>query len=144
MSVAFRESESLFTRSAGPKLLKYVPFFHPTADVHNPLTPALSPQIAARAAPYVEGTGALYLCESSDSTKVSVRTTRHVVLPPNAGSNELYIRENVSRPRRDVLHLGSKAFQNVLKAILVRIGLYAIMVNHYHDRLEELATRVSG
>lgn len=112
----------------------------------SPLTPALGLQIAAQATPYVEGTGALYIRESSDSTKVFVLTARHVVLPPNAEPNELYIRKDVRprQPRRDVLLLGSKAFQQVLKSTMVKIGRDAFKVDHCNDRLEELAMRVPG
>ncbi|KAH9981982.1 hypothetical protein BJV74DRAFT_895767 [Russula compacta] len=148
VEVAFRES--VFTRSAraGPQLLKYAsPFpFCATADVCSPLTPALGLQIAAQDTPHVEGTGALYIRESSDSTKVFVLTARHVVLPPNAGPNELYTRKDVRprQPRRDVLLIGSKAFQQVLKSTMVKIRADAFMVDHYNDQLEELAMRVPG
>ncbi|KIL61734.1 hypothetical protein M378DRAFT_187503 [Amanita muscaria Koide BX008] len=145
IEVAFRES--LFTRLAGPKgpqLLKYVSSLHATADVRSPLTPALGLRIAAQATPYAEGTGALYIRESSNSKRVFILTARHVVLPPNAWPNKLYTHKNVSQPRHNVLLLGSKAFQDVLESIMVRIGQHAIMVSHYNNQLRELATGVAG
>jgi hypothetical protein len=143
VEVAFRES--VFTRSARHhwQLLKCVSSFHATADVRSPLTPALGLQIAARATPFTEGTGALYICEGGDSTKVFVLTARHVVLPQNAWPNELYT-HNVSQPRHDVLHLGCQAFQDVLVSITAKIKRHAFMVNHYNEQLKELATRVAG
>jgi len=135
VEVAFRES--LFTRSAGPQLFNYVSSVHATADVRSPLTPALGLQIAARAI-HFEGTGGIYICEGGESKRVFILTARHVVIPPNAGRNELYARTKVSQPRRDVLLLGTKAFQDVLESIMVRIGRQAILADHYKEELEGL------
>ena len=136
IEVAFRES--LFTRSAGPQLFNYVSSVHAIADVRSPLTPALGLRIAARATPHFEGTGGIYICEGGERKSVFVLTARHVVVPPNAGRNELYSRTKVSQPRRAVLLLGSKAFQDVLESIMVRIGRQAILVDHYEEELEGL------
>ena len=134
VEVAFRES--IFTRSAGPQLFNYVSSVHTTADVRSPLTPALGLQIAARATPYFEGTGGIYICEGGKSKKVFVLTAWHVVIPQNTGRNELYSHTKVSQPRRAVLLLGSKAFQDVLESIMVTIGHQAILVDHYKEKLE--------
>jgi hypothetical protein len=114
--------------------------------VRGPLTPTPGLQIAARDTPDAEGTGALYI---RDGTKVFVLTARHVVLPPNAAGpnrDELYDRRDedatTTEPRRDVLILGSKAFQKVLKSIEDKVRGHTFMVNHYTDRLEsELENR---
>jgi hypothetical protein len=82
----------------------------------------------------LEGTGGIYICEGE---KVFVLTARHVVFPPNVGRNKLYSKK-VSQPRRDVLLLGSKAFQEVLKSIMVEIAYKAILVDHYKEELEGL------
>ena len=142
VEVAFRES--LFTRSAGPRLLKRVSSYHATAGVRGPLTPALGLQIAARATAHVEGTGALYMRESKDSGRVFLLTARHVVLPPNAEPNGLYVHDDASQTRRDVLHLGSKAFDKVLASITDKIRGNSFTVQHYNDTLEALATRVAS
>lgn len=127
LEVAFRES--LFTWSASSQLLNYVPSVHATADVRSPFTPALGLQIATRAAPHFEGTGGIYICEGE---RVFVLTARHVVFPLNAGRNELYSCKKVGQPRHDVLLLGSKALQDVLNSIMVRVGRQAILVDHYN------------
>lgn len=137
VEVAFRES--VFTRSAGSQLLKHVSSLNATADVRRPFTPALGLQIAARATPCSEGTGGIHICEGGESKRVFVLAARHVVIPPDAGCNELYSCAKVSRRRRrDVLLLGSKAFQNVLESIMVRIACKASLVDHYKDVLEHL------
>lgn len=64
VEIAFRES--IFTQSAGPQLLNYLPFslLNSTDDIRSTFTPSLGVQIAPRDTPHYEGTGALYLRES--------------------------------------------------------------------------------
>jgi hypothetical protein len=118
--------ESIYSQLAGPTLLKTVSNWHPTVDVRGPLTPALGLSIAAKATPHAEGTGGLYLAEGGDSNKVLLVTARHVLFPPNHELNVDYNRTNTntSAPRRDrnVLLLGTKAFDNFLKSIKIRAG----------------------
>jgi hypothetical protein len=107
VDVAFRVAfpESVFTRSAGPQHF----FVDATANARSPLMPALGLQIAARATPYLEGTGGVYIREGGGSKRVFVLTARHVVVPPNAGRNrddsELYACTKASQPHREVLLL---------------------------------------
>ena len=115
--------------------MNHVSFVNATAGVCSPLTPALGLRIAARATPYVEGTGGIYIREGD---KVFVLTARHVVIPPNEGGNALYSRTKVSQPRRDVLLLGSKAFQDELKSVMVGIGCQAFWVEYYKEELKVL------
>ncbi|KAH9164038.1 hypothetical protein EDB89DRAFT_2078307 [Lactarius sanguifluus] len=130
--IAFRES--VFTRSASPRLLKYDDSFplHRTVD------------IASRRTPCFEGTGGLYICEGGDSQRVFVLTARHVVLPPSAVRNELFDSKTRSKrvsQRREVLLLGNKTYQGVLvsimASIMVKIGHQAMLVNHYKDVLQD-------
>jgi hypothetical protein len=137
VEVEFRES--IFARSARPKLLKYVSFMdssaNPSAGVRGPLTPALGLRIAAQATPYAECTGGLYISEGHNSDKVYILSARHVVFPPNAGNNELYNRIQW-QPRRKVLLLGPKAFQALLKSTMIKIGMDKIMVDISKGRTE--------
>lgn len=136
VEIEFRES--IFARSAGPKLLKPVSSTNATAGIRGPLNPVLSLRIAARATPYTEGTGALYISECRNSDKVYILSARHVVFPPNAGNNELYDRANVSQPRREVLLLGPKASQTLLRSTMVKIGEHKIMVDYHKQQLDDL------
>ena len=142
VEIAFRES--VFTRSAGPQLLDYVPFVYPDADVRGPFTPALGLQIAAKATPHFEGTAGLYICEGGKSNRVFVLTTRHVVLPPSAYCNDLYSQKKKALPHREVILLGSKAYQGVLESIMGNIGRQATLVDYYKDELEGLGVAVEG
>ncbi|KAG9076106.1 hypothetical protein FRC06_009700 [Ceratobasidium sp. 370] len=104
--------ESIFTRFATPQLLNHVPSVDPIADICNPFTPALGLQISPRAFPYFEGTGEY--------------------------PNELYNCKNNCMPHHEVIHLGSKAFQSALQAILDKINHEDIMIGSYKDELSGL------
>jgi hypothetical protein len=136
--------ESIYTRSAGPNLLKPVFDPHPTADVRGPLTPVLGLSIAAQATPHAEGTGGLYLAEGGDSKRVLLVTARHVLFPPNEGPNVGYARTNISAPRRNVLLLGTKAFNDLLESIKIRVGGHAIKVGVYERRIKFLQDMKAG
>ena len=133
--------ESIYVRSAGPNLLKPVSNRHPTVDVRGPLTPALGLFIAAQATPHAEGTGGLYLAEGGDSKKVLLVTARHVLFPPNEGLNVNYPGTKTSVRRRDVLLLGTKAFDKLVNSIKIRIGDLGIMAEHYNRLILELQER---
>ena len=144
VDVEFRES--IFTRSAGPKLLKHhdVYFGDATIGFRGPLTPALGLPIAARATPYTEGTGGIYISEGGDSKRVFILTARHVVFPRNAVPNELYSHTIVRQPHRHVLLLGNEAFQTFLKSIMIRIGRHALSIDYVNKELERLTKREAG
>ncbi|RDB24643.1 hypothetical protein Hypma_008248 [Hypsizygus marmoreus] len=140
VEVEFRES--IYTRSAGPNLLKPVSNLHSTVDVRGPLTPVLGLSIAAQATPHTEGTGGLYIAEDGDSEKVLLITARHVLFPQNE-PNVAYPRANTRAPHR-VLLLGTKAFDNLLDSIKIRIGHHAVMVELYGRQIEMFRAREAG
>jgi len=141
VEIAFRES--VFTRSTGPRLLNHVSTFDPTADIRSPFTPDLGVQIAPRATPYLEGTGALYLCEGGESNRVFLLTARHVALPQSAHRNELYAPKR-GQPRHEVLILGSKAYPDALEAMMNRIGRELVSIDQYKGGLAALGEAVEG
>lgn len=142
IEIAFRES--IFTRSAGPQLLKQVLSVDPTADIRSPFTGTLGVQIASHTTPHFEGTGALYLCEGGQSNRVFLLTARHVLLPPSVCHNKLYERKNTSQPRHEVLILGSKAYPNALEDMMAEIGRKLIFVDHYKRELAALGEADEG
>lgn len=124
-----------------------IPFFdplNPFADVGDPFTPAFGVPIAPKASSQFEGTGSLYLREGGERNRVFLLTARHVVLPPSEYRNEFNERKNNSLPRRDVILLGSKAFQNARKSIMGQIGLQALAVDHYKNVLVDLGEAIEG
>jgi hypothetical protein len=143
VEVAFRES--IFTRSV--QLLNHVPSVDPTADVRSPFTGTLGVQIAPQKSPHFEGTGALYLCEGSQSNRVFLLTARHVALPPSLHRNELYERKGTkwtNQPRYDVLILGSNAYPAALEDMMAKIGRTIIFVDQYKRELAALGKAVEG
>ncbi|TFK81505.1 hypothetical protein K466DRAFT_502009 [Polyporus arcularius HHB13444] len=140
VEVAFRTS--IYTRSAGPKLLEPVDSRHPTADVRGPLTPTLGLRVAAKNTPYVEGTGGFYFAEGRDSDKIFFVTARHFLFPPNAGFND---RDdfNSSAPRHDVVLLGTKAFSDMIASIDYKIERHILYVDRYRRELHALEKRVA-
>ena len=142
IEIAFRES--VFTRSTGPRLLNYVPSVDPTADIRIPFTPALGVQIAPKDTPYFEGTGALYLCESTQTNRIFLLTARHVALPPALHGNNLYERKNPSRRRQAVLILGSKAYTDALEAMMTKIGRGVIFADAYKREIKALGEAAEG
>ena len=139
VEVAFRES--IFTPLGGPKLLKYVASGSATADVCSPLTSALGLPIAALDTPHTEGTGALYLSEGGDSEKVYILTARHTVLPPVP--NTLYHHTQITQRPREIILLGHKAFQALLKSTMDKVSENKFMIGHYNRVLEDVRKEVS-
>ena len=137
VEIAFRES--VFTRFTGPQLLDHTsPVHDPTANVRSLFTPTLGLQIARLAFPHCEGTGCLYLRESSDSDRVLLLTARHVVLPPSEHPNHLYHRKANNTPCLKVIHLGSKAYQDALEALVRNIEHETIMIKLFKKRISNL------
>jgi hypothetical protein len=144
IEIAFRES--IFTRSAGPRLLNHVLSVDPTADSRSPFTGALGVQIASRQTPDFEGTGALYICEGGQSNRVFLLTARHVLLPLSIHRNELYEhkRTRTSQPRHEVLILGNKAYPDALEDMMAEIVCELIFVDQYKRELAALGEAVEG
>ncbi|KAK0477396.1 hypothetical protein IW261DRAFT_1566300 [Armillaria novae-zelandiae] len=84
------------------------------------------------------GTRALHLCEGGQSDRVFLLTTCHVVFPPSAHRNKLYERKKSSQRRHKVLILGSEAYSDALKDMMVKIGREIIFVDHYKRELAAL------
>ena len=148
VEVEFRES--VFVRSARPKLLKSGGELYrgrmgvsdplsinPIDGIRVPLTPSLGLQIAVRATPYVEGTGGLYISEGSNSDKVYILSTRHVVFPPNAWNNELYNNMNSRKHCREVIHPGPRAFQTLLQSTMDKIREHTFNVDYQKREINE-------
>jgi hypothetical protein len=144
IEIAFRES--LYIRSSGPQLLKlkHNPSLDPIADIRYPFTPSLGIHIATKGAPHIEGTGALYLRESSQSERVFLLTTRHVALPSPAYSNQLYSHKKPSQHRVDIVTLGSKAYNDALEGMVDKIRRELILITTYEDVLDYLGEAFEG
>ena len=140
VEIAFRES--VFTRSAGPQLLDYPDFLalYATTSVRVPFTPAIGLHIAPRTTSQfeVEGTGGLYICEGGESNRVFVLTCRHVALPLTVYRNQLYAHDKTGQPRRQVVLLGTKAYQDAVESIMDKIASGHLNVDWNKQKLANL------
>ena len=68
VEVAFREST--VTQSVDPKFLSFDPSVDPFPELRSTFTPTLGIRIASLKTPHLEGTGAVYPRESSESDRV--------------------------------------------------------------------------
>jgi hypothetical protein len=98
IEVAFRES--VVTQSVGPKLLSFDPSVDPVPEIRSPFTPALGIQIAPFKAARLEGTGAVYLRESSQSDCIFLLTAGHVARPPPEHRSQPLSRKHSSQLAR--------------------------------------------
>ncbi|KAG5653700.1 hypothetical protein H0H81_011280 [Sphagnurus paluster] len=142
VEVEFRESS--YVRTGRPCPRKPVINCRPTVNVHGAPTPALGLSIAAQATPCAEGTGALYLAEGGGSQNVLLLTARHVLFPPNRGSNLDYAHTDPSAPRHDVVVLGTRAFDNLMESIKITIDTQAHMVELYEQQTDMWRERLTS
>lgn len=118
--IGFRES--VVSHSGGPKMLSFDPLNDSVPEFREPFAPTLGLFIAPLKTPYYEGTGALYLRESSDSKRVFLLTCSHVARPPTSHLNTGLARKKMSQPREHVIALGSSGYTNALKSMMGAIG----------------------
>jgi hypothetical protein len=138
IDIHFRESN--YIREVGPQLFEPVNDLDPTVDVVAPLTPALGLRISTRARPKAQGTMALYLAEGGDSDRLLGLTCRHVLF----GSTEANVDYARRAPRKDVLLLGTRAFDSLVNSIKIRIGRHGISGKRYRKQIEGFEAREAG
>ncbi|KAF9510462.1 hypothetical protein BS47DRAFT_1348022 [Hydnum rufescens UP504] len=109
--------ESIYTRLAGPSLLKPVRDIDPTAD----------PRLIA------EGTGGFYLAQGGDSKNILLVTAHHVFFPPDVD----YAHTNISAPRLN-------AFDNLIKFIKTKSRDHSLIAAHRKRQIEKLQKREAG
>jgi hypothetical protein len=134
--------ESVYRRSVGPPLLESVLNLDSTVDFVGPLTAALGLPIAGWTTPHFQGTMGFYLAEGGESKDILAVTARHVLFPHEANTD--YARTNNSTRRKDVLLMGTKAFENLLTSIKIRIGEHGTMVELYEAQIKKLEEKAAG
>jgi hypothetical protein len=137
--IEFEYRESIYTRSAGPNLLKPVSDFQPSTSAVLLLLRSGSPSLPR---PHLTlRVLGLYLTEGCDSKKVLPVTARHVLFPLNEKANVDYARTNTSTPRPYVLLLGAKAFDDFVKSVKIRIRQYGIKFEFQNQQIKKLRVR---
>ena len=137
VDIEFRES--VFRRSAGAKLYGPASALDATRHVIDPLTTALGLPIAAAKMPHFQGTMGFYFKDGDDLYGV---TARHVLFPADEdSSNYTY---NPSRSRKEVLLIGTKAWDDYLKSTRIKIGNLGTAAEIHRESIERLEARAEG
>jgi hypothetical protein len=135
--IGFRES--IVTLFSGPKLLSFNPLKDPALEFRESFATTLGLPIAPLKVSHSEGTGGLYLRESSDSDRVFLLTCAHVARPPPAfPSNKSPIHKKTSQPREHVVLLGSNGYANALKKIMASIAYQDRSIDDWNVELRYL------
>ncbi|KAH8930748.1 hypothetical protein BT69DRAFT_1327670 [Atractiella rhizophila] len=132
VDVAYRESDAQLL--AGPPLYAPVSDLHPLKDVMEWITTALTVPIAGVKTLQMQGTLGFYFKVGDDLYGV---TARHILFPGVQG-NVLY--NYTSGPRKDVVVMGNKAFDDFLASIQANIGSLNGTVKVLKKRVASLTT----
>ena len=117
VDIEFRES--VFRRSAGAELYEPASDLDATRHVIDPLTTALGLPIAAAKTPDFQGTMGSYFKDGDDLYGV---TARHVLFPADEYSYDYTYNPSSSSSRKEVLLMGTKAWDDYLKSVQIQIG----------------------
>ena len=142
VELAFRES--VVTQSVGPKLLSFEPSFDRVPELRSPFTPTLGIQIAPLKTPYYEGSGAVYLRESSQSDRVFLLTACHVARPPAAHRHRPLPRKHSSQAREEIVVLGTTAYADAIDRMMGTIGHELLSIKTWNEALERFGPVVEG
>ena len=137
VDIEFRES--VFRRSAGAEL--YAPALDTDVTKHfiDPLTTTLGLPIAAEETPDFQGTMGFYFKDGEDLYGV---TARHVLFPLDKDNSDYTY--NRSAPRKDVLLMGTKAWEIYLNSIKIAIGNLGLDAAAHRVSIRRWEEKVAG
>jgi hypothetical protein len=136
VDIEFRES--VFRRSAGAELYEPASSLDATRHVIDPLTTALGLPIAAAKTPHFQGTMGFYFKSGDNLYGV---TARYVLFPADEDNSDYTY--NTSGPRKDVLFMGTKAWDDYLKSVLIQIGNLSTAAEIHRDSIGRLEGRAT-
>jgi hypothetical protein len=137
VDIEFRES--VFRRSAGAELYEPASDLDATRHVIDPLTTALGLPIASAKTPHFQGTMGFYFKDGDDLYGV---TARHVLFPADEDSSDYTY--NPSWPRKEVLLMGTKAWDDYLKSVQIQIGNLGTAAEIHRESIGRLEGRAEG
>ena len=137
VDIEFRES--VFRRSISATLYEPASDLDATKYVIDPLTTALGLHIAAAKTPHFQGTMGFYFKDGDDLYGVTVR---HVLFLADEDNTDYTY--NPSRPRKDVLLMGAKAWDDYLKSVQIRIGSLGTAAEIRRRSIGRLEGRAEG
>ncbi|KAK7041758.1 hypothetical protein VNI00_009047 [Paramarasmius palmivorus] len=133
VEVSYRES--VYRPSSGPELFAPVSDLDPLKAVIDPLTTALGLPIAGLKTLKMQGTMGFYF---RVGTELYAVTARHVLFPEDERNDE-YIYK--SGPKKEVVLMGTRAFNNFLKKIQAHIGTLNNTAYILEQRVKILSAR---
>ncbi|KAI0091513.1 hypothetical protein BDY19DRAFT_983828 [Irpex rosettiformis] len=137
IDIAYRESEA--HPLAGPILLAPVGDFHPLKSVIDWITTSLSLPIAGLKTLHMEGSLGFYFKSGEDLYGV---TARHVLFPDTEGNDSYSY--STSAPKKNVVLMGNRAFEDLLAAIQALIGKLNAKAFGLEKNIEAYEARVAG
>ncbi|TDL16721.1 hypothetical protein BD410DRAFT_816673 [Rickenella mellea] len=137
IDIAYRESEA--QPLAGPILYAPVNNVHPLKSVIDWVTTALSLPIAGLKTLHTQGTLGFYFKIGGDLFGV---TARHVLLPDKEGNDEYNY--DTSSPKKNVVLMGHRAFDDLLASIQALIGTLNNSVTVLEKSIRMYTAKVAG
>ncbi|KAF8642055.1 hypothetical protein AX16_009711, partial [Volvariella volvacea WC 439] len=136
--------EAIYSKAAGPALLRPVGNVNNIVDVCGPLTATLAVPIATSDRPDAQGTLGFYFHEGGDSEKVMGVTCHHVLFKTDQQNNVKYEFKGAGAPPKFVRALGLRRFQKLLDDIKLHIGRRGIMVDIHERDIKKLEEKVKS
>ncbi len=137
VDIEFRES--VFRRSVGAELYEPASDLDAMRHVIDPLTTALGLPIAAAKTPHFQGTMGFYFKDGDDFYGV---TARHVLFPTDEDNSDYTY--NHSEPRKEVLLMGAKSWDDYLKSVQIEIGNLGTAAEIHRESIGRLEGRAEG
>ncbi|KAJ6588649.1 hypothetical protein B0H19DRAFT_1248273 [Mycena capillaripes] len=137
VDIEFRES--VFRRSAGAELYEPASDLDATRHVIDPLTIALGLPIAAAKTPHLQGTMGFYFNDGDDLYGV---TARYVLFPADEDNSDYTY--NPRGPRKEVLLMGTKTWDDYLKSVQIQIGNLGTGAEIHRETIGMLEGRAEG
>ena len=142
VEVAFRKS--VVTQSVGPTPLPFNASVNRVPELRSPFTPTLGISIALLKTPHFEGTGALYLRESSQNDRVFLFTAGHVARPPPIYHNQPLPHRHGSQAHEEIVVLGTGAYTEAINRMISTIEDESFFIEIRNDEIEGLGPFVEG
>ena len=92
----------------------------------------------------MEGTGAVYLQESSESDHIFLLTVNHVASPPPVHHNQPLSHKNNSQFREDIVVLGTSAYTDVINCMMSTIGHELLSIETWNGEIKRLGLAIEG
>ncbi|KAI0029942.1 hypothetical protein K488DRAFT_79884 [Vararia minispora EC-137] len=126
-----------------PELYAPVSDLDATKNVIDPLTTSLGLPISNAKTPQYQGTLGFYFAEGGESEDILAVTARYVLFPRDEVNSD-YTYTNDRKLRKDVLLMGTKAWDDYIESVQVEIGNLGITAEIHEGSIEKLRPKAEG